>query len=62
MTKNPEIEECALEALKQVALLAPGKVRDALMEKVRHYEAEISGRHDEDVYADHHGDPQYHSR
>jgi hypothetical protein len=31
--------ECAREARKQVALLAPGKVRDALLEKVRQYEA-----------------------
>jgi hypothetical protein len=33
--------ECAREARKQAALLAPGKVRDALLEKVRQYEAEI---------------------
>ena len=31
--------ECAREARKQASLLAPGKVRDALMEKVRQYEA-----------------------
>jgi hypothetical protein len=33
--------ECAREARKQVALLAPGKVRDALVEKAKQYEAEI---------------------
>ena len=33
--------ECAHEARKQVALLAPGKVRDALIEKAKQYEAEI---------------------
>jgi hypothetical protein len=32
--------ECAREARKQVALLAPGKVRDALVEKAKQYEAE----------------------
>jgi hypothetical protein len=62
MTKKPKIEECALEARKQAALLAPGRVRDALLEKVRHYEAEISGRDDENAYADHHRDPEHHSR
>jgi hypothetical protein len=31
--------ECAREARKQAALLAPGKVRDALLEKARQYEA-----------------------
>ena len=34
--------ECAREARKQVALLAPGKVRDALVEKAKQYEAEVS--------------------
>lgn len=34
--------ECAREARKQAALLVPGKVRDALLAKARHYEAEIS--------------------
>jgi hypothetical protein len=33
--------ECAREARKQVALLAPGRVRDALVEKAKQYEAEI---------------------
>jgi len=33
--------ECAREARKQASLLAPGKVRDALMEKVRQYEAQV---------------------
>ena len=45
MTTEREIQEksaeCAREARKQAALLAPGRVRDALMEKVRQYEAEI---------------------
>jgi hypothetical protein len=34
--------ECAKEARRQVALLAPGKVRDALLEKAKQYEAEVS--------------------
>ena len=33
--------ECAREARKQAALLAPGPVRDALLQKAREYEAEI---------------------
>jgi hypothetical protein len=33
--------ECAREARKQVALLAPGKIRDALVEKAKQYEAEL---------------------
>jgi hypothetical protein len=33
--------ECAREARKQAALLAPGPVRDALLQKARKYEAEI---------------------
>ena len=33
--------ECAREARKQAALLAP-KVRDALLEKVKQYEAELA--------------------
>ena len=33
--------ECAREVRKQVALLAPGKVRDALVEKAKQYEAEV---------------------
>ena len=33
--------ECAREARKQVALLAPGKVRDALIEKAKQYAAEM---------------------
>lgn len=36
--------ECACEARKQVALLAPGKVRDALVEKAKQYEAEFARR------------------
>jgi hypothetical protein len=34
--------ECVREARKQIPLLAPGMVRDALVEKVKQYEAEIS--------------------
>ena len=34
--------ECAREARKQAALLAPGEIRDALMEKVKRYEAELA--------------------
>jgi hypothetical protein len=55
MTTEPEIQEksaeCAREARKQASLLAPGKVRDALMEKVKQYEAEIpeDHTHDSDV-------------
>ena len=49
MTSDREIQEksaeCAREARKQAALLAPGKVRDALMEKARQYEAEIPEDH-----------------
>jgi hypothetical protein len=33
--------ECAREARKQAALLAPGPVRDALLQKAKEYEAEI---------------------
>jgi hypothetical protein len=33
--------ECAREARKQVALLGPGRVRDALIEKAKQYEAEV---------------------
>jgi hypothetical protein len=33
--------ECAREARRQVALLAPGKLRDALVEKAKRYEAEM---------------------
>jgi hypothetical protein len=33
--------ECARETRKQAALLAPGKIRDALLEKLKQYEAEI---------------------
>jgi hypothetical protein len=33
--------ECAREARKQVALLPPGKLRDALLEKAKQYEAEM---------------------
>jgi hypothetical protein len=36
--------ECAREARKQVALLAPGKLRDALVEKAKQYEAEMRER------------------
>ena len=42
MDTKDSAAECAREARKQVALLAPGKVRDALVEKVRQYEAEVS--------------------
>ncbi|MBV9456777.1 MAG: hypothetical protein JO141_04570 [Bradyrhizobium sp.] len=49
MTTESEIEEksaeCAREARKQAALLAPGKVRDALLEKVKQYEAAIPEDH-----------------
>jgi hypothetical protein len=49
MSPEPEIQEksaeCAREARKQAALLAPGKVRDALMEKVKQYESEIPEDH-----------------
>jgi hypothetical protein len=45
MTDDREVvdkaAECAREARKQAALLAPGKVRDALLEKARQYEAVI---------------------
>ena len=37
--------ECAREARKQAALLVPGKVRDALLEKAKQYEAEIPEDH-----------------
>jgi hypothetical protein len=33
--------ECAREARKQIALLAPGRVRDALIEKAKQYETEM---------------------
>jgi hypothetical protein len=33
--------ECIREARKQIPLLAPGMVRDALVDKVKQYEAEI---------------------
>jgi hypothetical protein len=33
--------ECAREARKQAALLPPSKIRDALVEKAKEYEAEI---------------------
>jgi len=43
MDKKPQdtAADCAREARKQVALLAPGKVRDALVEKAKQYEAEV---------------------
>ena len=45
MTEEREVvekaAECAREARKQAALLAPEKVRDALLEKARQYEAVI---------------------
>ena len=34
--------ECAREARKQAALLGPGKIRDALLEKAKQYEAELT--------------------
>ena len=34
--------ECVREARKQIPLLAPGMVRDALVDKVKQYEAELS--------------------
>jgi hypothetical protein len=33
--------ECAREARKQAAMLAPGTLRDALLAKVKQYEAEV---------------------
>ena len=33
--------ECAKEARKQAALLGPGRIRDALQEKIKQYDAEI---------------------
>ena len=41
--------ECAREARKQAALLVPGKVRDALLEKAKQYEAEIPEDHTHDA-------------
>jgi hypothetical protein len=41
-TLEEKSAECAREARKQAALLAPGPVRDALLQKAREYEAEIA--------------------
>ena len=39
MTKEQELSaECAQEVRRQAALLPSGPVRDALLEKARHYE------------------------
>ncbi|WP_170991756.1 hypothetical protein [Bradyrhizobium elkanii] len=39
MTREQEISaECVREARKQAALLPPGPIRDALLEKARQYE------------------------
>ena len=40
-TLEEKAAECAREARKQAALLAPGPVRDALLQKAKEYEAEI---------------------
>jgi hypothetical protein len=40
-TLEEKAAECAREARKQAALLAPGPVRDALLQKAKAYEAEI---------------------
>ena len=42
--KKANAAECAREVRKQAALLAPGKVRDALLEKIKQYEAKIPER------------------
>ena len=39
---DERLAERAHEARKQADLLPPGKLRDALLEKVRQYEAQIS--------------------
>ncbi|MCP1915900.1 hypothetical protein J2R96_008380 [Bradyrhizobium elkanii] len=36
-----KLAECAREARHQAALLPEGPVRDALLEKAKHYEAQI---------------------
>jgi len=41
MSPEEHIQECAREARRQAALLAPGRLRDALLAKIREYEAEI---------------------
>jgi hypothetical protein len=52
MAEDREVQEkaaeCAREARKQAALLPPGKVRDALVEKAKQYEAEIPEDHSYD--------------
>jgi hypothetical protein len=40
-TLEEKSAECAREARKQAALLPPGPVRDALLQKAKEYEAEI---------------------
>ena len=39
---DKKLAECAREARKQAQLLPDGELRDALLEKVRQYEAQIS--------------------
>jgi hypothetical protein len=39
---NERLAECAREARKQADLLPAGELRDALLEKARQYEAQIS--------------------
>lgn len=41
MNRDEHNRECAREARRQAALLAPGPVRDALLAKIREYEAEM---------------------
>lgn len=47
MTKDQEASaECAKEARRQAALLPPGPVRDALLEKARQYELASTAKPD----------------
>ncbi len=48
-TPNERLAECAREARKQATLLPAGYLRDALLEKARQYEAQISRRAGEAV-------------
>jgi hypothetical protein len=41
MTEEERTVDCAKEARRQAALLPDGPIRDALLEKVRFYEAKI---------------------
>ena len=41
MNRDEHNRECARETRRQAALLAPGPVRDALLAKIREYEAEM---------------------